>query len=201
MLGRLLDAGAGHWELRPVEPATSERTYADGGLVLLTRYATASGEALVRDALALEPGARGHEIGCGSPGILVREVQGIKGSVAFATELVPRFEYGLTAARARLEGTTVVLAAGPVTLRFDASCPVDCAETSVAARFSVAEGDTVGLRLAAQPSYHAVAPVDVDATALLDDTIEAWRSWSSQHTGIEAPTGIWWPGVRSFSKV
>ncbi|MGI8434889.1 MAG: glycoside hydrolase family 15 protein [Nocardioidaceae bacterium] len=187
VLGRLLDPGAGHWELCPVEPSTCERSYADGGLVLLTRYVTASGEALVRDALALEPGARGHDLGRRSPGILVREVRGITGSVAFATELVPRFEYGLTAARARLEGTTVVMAAGPVTLRFEASCPVECDETSVGARFTVSEGDTVGLRLAAQPSYHAVAPVDADAAALLDDTTEGWSSWSSQHKGIEGP--------------
>lgn len=64
--------------------------------MLCTTFTTDAGEVEVTDALALEPGARGHDIGLRSPHSLLRRVRGRGGSVTMETELALRMEYGLT---------------------------------------------------------------------------------------------------------
>jgi GH15 family glucan-1,4-alpha-glucosidase len=63
VFGRLLDPDAGHWALHPCGPFESTRRYLGATLVVRTTFVTAGGEVDVTDALALEPGARGHDIG------------------------------------------------------------------------------------------------------------------------------------------
>lgn len=63
MLGRLLDPHAGHWRLSPVGSAEISRRYLDDTLVLETTITTDTGQVRMVDCLALEPGARGHDIG------------------------------------------------------------------------------------------------------------------------------------------
>lgn len=87
VLGRLLDPHAGHWALRPVGEFTTERSYIDDTLVLRTVFRTPSGVVSITDALALEPGARGHDIGLRSPHVLLRRVEGLTGSVAMRSDL------------------------------------------------------------------------------------------------------------------
>lgn len=54
VLGRLLDDGAGHLLLRPADPlARSERRYSPHSLVLETTWTCATGQLVVRDALAM----------------------------------------------------------------------------------------------------------------------------------------------------
>ncbi len=65
-------------------------------LVVQTTFTTDKGDVDVTDALALEPGARGHDIGLRSPHTLLRRVEGRRGAVEMLTELAPRMEYGLT---------------------------------------------------------------------------------------------------------
>ena len=96
VLGKLLDPEAGHWALRPVEDFVSERQYVRDTLVLRTVFQSASGEVAVTDALALEHGARGHDIGLRSPHVLLRRVEGLAGAVQMSTELTPRMEYRRT---------------------------------------------------------------------------------------------------------
>lgn len=87
---------AGHWGLRPVGEFTTERSYIDDTLVLRAVFRTPSGVVSITDALALEPGARGHDIGLRSPHVLLRRVEGLTGSVAMRSDLSPRMEYGRT---------------------------------------------------------------------------------------------------------
>ncbi|MGI9156827.1 MAG: glycoside hydrolase family 15 protein, partial [Marmoricola sp.] len=94
MLGRLLDPRAGHWALRPVDGFTTDREYVGDTLVLRTVFRTTSG--VVTDALGLEQGARGHDIGLHSLHVLLRRVEGVTGSVVMRSELAPRMEYGRT---------------------------------------------------------------------------------------------------------
>ena len=74
---RILGAGAGHWSLTPTEPFTAKRRYLPGTLVLETTFTTASGSALVSDAMTFKAGQRGHELGLESPNELLRLVEGI----------------------------------------------------------------------------------------------------------------------------
>lgn len=194
VFGRLLDPDAGHWSLLPTEPYESERQYADGSLVLRTTYRTASGEARVTDALLFDSGARGHDIGLRSPARLVRHIVGVSGTVTFATEIAPRFEYGLTSAALHGHGRRLVAAAGPMTLLLESTVPVEAGGGTARATFAVGSGQEVAFSAAYRPSYGEHAEPDGEllapgpphdvAAALRDaveDTVQAWRSWTALH--------------------
>src|SRR2546423_1751174 len=94
VFGRLLDPDAGHWSIRPAGPCRTTREYRAGSLVLRTRFETPDGAVTVTDALALEAGVRGHDLGHGSPRALLRLVEGCRGAVPMRVEYRPRPEYG-----------------------------------------------------------------------------------------------------------
>ncbi len=185
VLGRLLDPDAGHWSLRPTADFTSERQYLEDSLVLRTVFHTAGGEVAVTDALALAPGARGHDIGLRSPHVLLRRVEGLTGAVSMVSELAPRMEYGRTEPRlSRLE-RGVQAEGGPVRLTFSGEVELTCSEGVVNAAFSVVAGETVELRLSYQASYGP--RLEADGEPSLEDTVAAWQSWSALHRTYEGP--------------
>ncbi len=185
VLGRLLDAEAGHWSIHPVEEFSSEREYVGDTLVLRTVFRTPTGEVALTDALALEPGARGHAIGLHSPHVLLRRVEGLSGSVRLNSELRPRLEYGRTEPYlSRVDGG-VLARGGPVRLTCSSSVDLICEDGAVRAAFVVAAGQSVEMRLSYAPSYPTAArPPDVGAPTI-EDTLAAWESWSAQHTSYD----------------
>lgn len=186
VFGRLLDPDAGHWIVRPVERFRSERAYLDDTLVLRTVFRTAAGDVALTDALALEPGARGHDIGRASPHALLRQIVGLSGAVRMRVELVPRMEYGRTEPHLRMLPGGVEARGGPVHL----SCtgPVDwtCADGAARATCTVSAGETIELELRyaatyGRPSDDGTPGADT-ARPSVADTAEAWRSWTRRHT-------------------
>src|SRR4051794_16043361 len=108
----VLDPDAGQFSVAPRGGVRSaRRAYLDGTLVLRTELRGDGGVLVVTDALALEPGARGHDIGHRSPQALVRVLEAVDGDVDAQVELVPRPEYGLTTPRV-VRGDGVVHTAG-----------------------------------------------------------------------------------------
>src|SRR5438270_4808974 len=95
VFARILDEDAGHWSLRPRGLLRSERRYAPGTMVLETSFQTETGIARSVDAMAIGRNERGHELGVGSPGAVLRVVTCDQGTVAFDLEYAPRPEYGL----------------------------------------------------------------------------------------------------------
>ena len=186
VLGRLLDADAGHWLLQPTVGFTSERQYVGSTLVLRTVFRTSDGDVAVTDALALARGTRGHDIGLDSPHVLLRRVEGLTGTVAMRSELAPRMEYGRTEPHLSKVETGVEATGGPA--RLTCSGPVDPChrDGTITGHFSVSAGETVDLRLAYQPTYGSSARRD-DEAPTIDDTIAAWQSWSALHTTYDGP--------------
>src|SRR5262245_44845873 len=90
--GRLIDDGAGHWSIRPVEDAAVSRRYVERTMVLETTFRTPTGAVVITDALSVGPGNRDHELGKGSPHLLVRSVTGLEGEVRLDLEFAPRTE-------------------------------------------------------------------------------------------------------------
>lgn len=185
VLGRLLDGEAGHWSLCPAGDFTSERQYLGDSLVLRTVFHTDSGDVSVTDALALAPGARGHDVGLISPHVLLRRVEGMTGTLSMISELAPRMEYGRTEPHlSRVDGG-VRAEGGPV--RLTCSGPVDltCEGGMLRAGFTVAAGETVELRLSYEPSYGPLSAPAGDPS--LEDTLAGWESWSALHTSYDGP--------------
>ncbi|WP_262283734.1 glycoside hydrolase family 15 protein [Micromonospora sp. MA102] len=181
VFGRLLDDAAGHWSIRPVGGFTSTRSYLDDTLVLRTVFTTATGTAAVTDALALEPGARGHRIGLRSPRVLARVVEGLTGEVPMRVDYAPRFEYGRVTAY--LTDTDGVIAAtgGADRLELRANVPLTCGEGSASGRFTARAGSTHHFTLGYAPTYQGGAPALPDADQVLADAIAGWRSWAALH--------------------
>jgi len=181
VLGRLLDPAAGHWLLRPEARSTSSRSYVGDTLVLRTVFHTTDGDIAVTDALALEHGARGHDIGRCSPHQLLRRVEGLSGRVPVRMELAVRMEYGRT--EPHLTATTggVVARGGPVSLTCSTSVPLRQEDGILRAGFTVGPGESVDFRLAYEPAFPGT-PTTRPGEATLEDTILGWQSWSAEHT-------------------
>jgi len=181
VLGRLLDPAAGHWALRPADAFTSRRSYVGDTLVLRTVFVTGTGTVTVTDALLLEDGARGHDIGRRSPHVLLRRVEGQQGTVRMATDLSPRMEYGRTEPHLRPVPGGVEARGGPVTLTLRTRLPLRIEDGAVLAEFDVAAGEVVDLRLCYAPGFGAPGPGEPS----LEQTLDGWTSWVAQHTGYD----------------
>jgi GH15 family glucan-1,4-alpha-glucosidase len=186
LFGRLLDADAGHWSLRPTQACTVERTYVGESLVLRTVFRTPGGAVALTDALAFALGARGHAIGADSPGVLLRRVEGLEGEVHLRMEFAPRFEYGRTVPRLRWDSSRVVAQAGPVSVYLSAPVDVTLGAGAAEAEFTVRAGDALDFSLAYAPTFGgAAAPPALDARTALADTVAGWESWAALHTGYQ----------------
>ncbi|MDQ3704149.1 MAG: glycoside hydrolase family 15 protein [Chloroflexota bacterium] len=185
VLGRLLDPEAGHWALQPVEDFASDRQYIGDTLALRTVFQSASGKVAVTDALALEPGARGHDIGLRSPHVLLRRVEGLAGVVKMSSELAPRVEYGRTEPYLSTVAGGVEARGGPVRLTCTSSINLSCECGVIRAVFSVAAGETVDIKLSYATSFPAAAAPPEVGEPSIEDTLAAWASWSAQHTSYD----------------
>ncbi len=182
VFGRLLGRGAGHWLLQAQDVTHLERRYVADTLVLETSVTTATGQAVIREGLAMQPGARGHDLGRGSPHVLVREVNGVRGRVTMRTEVAPRFEYGLTVPHVCRDGGGVVAKTAVGRLRLGGSVSLEARGGDLSSGFTLNAGTTECLT-AAYADASRVHGEDHAPVTCLDDTVEAWQSWARAHPG------------------
>jgi len=90
VFARLLGATAGHWSLRPADAFQARRRYVEGTMVLETTFETESGTIVLLDAMAVGPNDKGHDLGTGSPGVLMQRLQCTSGVVEVLVEFAPR---------------------------------------------------------------------------------------------------------------
>lgn len=185
VFGRLLDPDAGHWTISAQGARSTEWSYLEGTLVLRTVVETdganGGGAVEIVDALALEPGARGHEIGHHSPRVLLRQVTGLRGTVAMRSELALRPEYGRLTPYLLEHDGAVTTVAGRTTLTLRSDVPVTCATDRVHADFPITAGDTVTFRLEYEPTYGDSGPTRGTEEASISATVDSWRSWGDLH--------------------
>jgi len=189
VFARLLDDDGGHFSLRAAGDAEVSRGYADQTMALETTFTTATGVAVVTDAMAVGRNDRGHELGAGSPGALLRRVACTQGEVELEVAYAPRPEYGLihpileavdggVAARG---GADVLVLSTPVELAIDGS--------GATGRFTLRAGGAAGFALHHARRWEPAPPLwtQEEIASRLDDTLEGWRSWSRLHQAYEGP--------------
>src|SRR3954463_5268158 len=147
VFARILDPDAGHWSIAPVGPCPSERRYGDGTRVIETTFTTPTGVVRLTDAMAFAEGQRGHDLGMHAPHEVLRLVEGIEGSVELDLELAPRPEYGLVRPLFRKDQDGGRTFGGPNQIAVSAGVPVEIADSTMLARFTVAAGERVGFAL------------------------------------------------------
>jgi GH15 family glucan-1,4-alpha-glucosidase len=189
VFARILDPGAGHWSIRPVEPYDVARRYLPGTLVVETTFTTASGSVRLVDAMAFAEGQRHHDLGHDARHELLRLVEGIDGTVEVQLELAPRGEYGLVRPLFRqVEGGGRTFG-GPNQIAVSAGVATEVVDSTMRSRFAVAAGEQVGFGLhwAAVESPAPMPCPPERVAARIEDTTEAWRSWEAEHDIYEGP--------------
>ncbi len=186
---RLLDPSAGHWSIRPVGEAQTMREYVGETMVLQTTFTTAAGTMVLRDALAVGPNERGHDLGAAAPHAILRTVSCTRGAVQIECEYAPRPEYGLvfpllslTDAGVLTRGSSaILLLSTPIELRIDRSLARASVELHVGESlgFALQYGSTSGDPPCAWSSK--------EIFLRMEDSIEGWRSWSRMHQRYEGP--------------
>jgi alpha,alpha-trehalase len=189
VFGRLLDARAGHWSIRPVGDAEATRRYVEDTMVLETTFRTATGTVVLVDALAVGRNERGHELGAGAPSVLMRRVSGVTGDVDLELEYAPRPEYGLIYPVLNPVDGGVTARGGSDVLALSSPVPVEIDELVARARFTVRGGEAIAFALGhATSSQERPGLWSQDEIAgRLDDTKRAWHTWSELHQSYDGP--------------
>jgi GH15 family glucan-1,4-alpha-glucosidase len=189
LFGRILDRNAGHFLIAPSGEGIVTRRYMENTMVLETAFETDTGKVILRDALAMGQNERGHALGQDSPHVLLRLVECAGGTVEMDIEYAPRPEYGLIKPLLAAEtygvrvrgGADVMLLSSPITLNLDGA--------TATARATLHEGETLVFSLHHNTmSDEPTEPWGEEEIARrLEDTVQAWRTWSAMHQAYEGP--------------
>jgi GH15 family glucan-1,4-alpha-glucosidase len=162
----------GRWLLAPSGIVTNTtRRYLGDSLVLETVFETADGTVALIDFMTIEPS---H---------VVRIVEGRRGTVPFQSELILRFNYGISIPWVtRLQtGDGVRAVAGPDQVVVRSEVPLFAKDLTTVAEFTVQQGDRVRFSLSHAPS-HLPLPEAPDIDRALIDAETHWNEWSNRTT-------------------
>jgi GH15 family glucan-1,4-alpha-glucosidase len=188
VFARILDEDGGHWSVS-VLGATTTRRYADQTMVLETTFTTATGTVVLTDGMAVGRNDRGHDLGAGSPGALLRLLACTDGEVEVEVTYAPRPEHGLIhpllhavdGGLLARGGADVLALSSPVELRIHGA--------TAEAHLTLRAGETAAFCLHHARSWEPAPTIwDQDEIAArLHDTLTGWRSWSAMHQSYEGP--------------
>jgi GH15 family glucan-1,4-alpha-glucosidase len=165
------DEKNGRWLMAPkAQPRKVTRRYLGDSLILETIFTTATGSVRVVDFMP-----RGNH--CTA---VVRLVEGISGYVAMRTELVIRFDYGVTIPWMRkMDSKTHTAVAGPHLLTIRTPADLVGKNMHSEASFTVRKGERVPFVMSYSPSHHAL-PEALDADIALEQTAAYWADWTGK---------------------
>jgi alpha,alpha-trehalase len=189
MFARILDDDAGYFSIAPDGDFETSRRYVDATMVLETTFETATGTVVLTDCLAVGRNEVGHELGGGSPRVLVRVARCTRGEVRLVVEYEPRPEFGLIRPLMFVENDHVVTRGGADRLILSTPVPMEVEGSRATARLTMHEGDSAGFALQHRNSWEE-PPGALSQEAIaehLDNTIAGWRSWSELHQGYDGP--------------
>lgn len=195
--GRLLDWDrGGYFSIRPAGTRKAPRThrqYLEGTLVLETTFRVEGGEARLLDCLTLARDGPTEK----APRLL-RVLEGIRGSVGFELEVVPRFDYGEIDAWIRHQGRGIFTAiGGDDGLLLSSDAELEASRHDLRASCTVRPGERIRTSVifadpAGLPEREASVPSAEELDSSLEETVAYWRDWSGSLAmrGPDAPGAI-----------
>ncbi|MGA7950260.1 MAG: glycoside hydrolase family 15 protein [Thiobacillaceae bacterium] len=190
---RLLDwKMGGYCQLAPIRAYTSSRRYLPDTMVLETTFRAESGRARLLDCFTMRQGGKRapHRQ-------LLRIVEGLEGTLDFALDLAPVFDYGAIRAWIREAGDGQYTAIGGSDgLLVSGDFPLAMKHRHhLVGHCRVEPGQRVHLSLIyMQPEDLDQASINVPETheldRRLDETIEWWKAWSGR-TRLASPYEQW----------
>jgi GH15 family glucan-1,4-alpha-glucosidase len=165
------DEKNGRWLVAPkAQPRKVTRRYLGDSLILETIFTTATGAVRLLDFMP-------H--GTDSTTV-VRLVEGLSGHVAMRTELIIRFDYGVTIPwLRRIDSKTHLAIAGPHLLTLRTSAEVHGKNMHSESHFTVKKGERVPFVMSYGPS-HLALPEVVDADIALEQNAAFWADWTGK---------------------
>lgn len=189
VFGRLLGGDAGLWSIRPTAEYSTTRRYVGPSMVLESTHTTSGGQLTVSDALALGEGRRGHELGDGSPGTLLRWLTCTSGTVEVEVVFGPRPGYGLIVPRLHPVDGGLLIRSADGDLALSSTAPLRPDGGTARAVLRLTAGDTAGFALHWQEAADSEPALwsRQQMAERLADTVEGWTSWSSIHQNYRGP--------------
>ena len=185
----ILDPDGGHFAIRPAGDFQASRAYVDQTMALETTFRAGAGTAVLTDAMAVGHDDRGHDLGAGSPGVLLRRLECTEGEIDVDVSYAPRPEYGLIYPVLEPVAGGIAARGGASRLLLSSPAGLQVAGATATARLRLAAGQTVSFALQHGQIWEPpLAAWDADEiTARLQDTLEGWRTWSAIHQTYEGP--------------
>jgi GH15 family glucan-1,4-alpha-glucosidase len=163
----------GSWRIAPAGAATPERRYAGDTLILETDWETADGAVRVTDFM---PPRQNDD-----PPVLIRIVEGLRGTVSMDVTLRVRFGYGAVVPWTYRVDGGIRSIAGPDSICVHTPVKLTGRDMNHRATFDVSAGDRVPFVLTYQPS-HKDQPAQTDAFESLKETTRFWQEWVAKCT-------------------
>jgi GH15 family glucan-1,4-alpha-glucosidase len=189
VFARVLDLDAGHFAIRPAGDFQASRAYIDQTLALETTFRAQAGTAVLTDAMAVGRNDRGHQLGAGSPGVLLRSLKCAAGEIDVDVSYAPRPEYGLIHPILEAAPGGIAARGGASRLLLSGSAGLLIAGDTATAHLHLVAGQTVSFALQYGPmSEPPLTAWDAGQIAdRLRDTLAGWRSWSALHQAYKGP--------------
>ncbi|HEX6675429.1 MAG TPA: glycoside hydrolase family 15 protein [Actinomycetes bacterium] len=188
VFARLLDDDGGHWSIG-VPGASCSRRYLEQTMALETTFEVPGGAAVLTDAMAVGRNDRGHDLGAGSPGALLRRVTCTAGEVEVALDYAPRPEYGLVHPLLHPVDGGLVGRGGAEVLALSVPFELAVDGARASGRFTLRAGESACFALHHARSWEPAPSLwtQAEIAQRLEDTLEGWRSWSAMHQAYDGP--------------
>jgi GH15 family glucan-1,4-alpha-glucosidase len=163
----------GSWRIAPSKEGTPTRRYAGDTLILETDWETADGAVRVTDFM---PPRTDDD-----PPVLIRIVEGLRGTVSMDVTLRVRFGYGAVVPWTYQVDGGIRAIAGPDSICVHTPVELTGRHMNHQASFSISAGERIPFVLTYQPS-HKDQPSATDAEESLRETRQFWQDWVAQCT-------------------
>lgn len=176
VFGAILDdKKGGRFRITPdCRTTTQKQLYWPETNVLITRFLSNDGVGEIRDFMPL-----GHNADGKPHHLLVRHVRVVRGSMCFAVECRPAFNYARDEHHTQISADGASFHSAALSLSLATEIPLQANGTGVSAKFTLEEGQTAVFLLGqlGDAACHRASATEQVAERMFDEAVAYWRRW------------------------